>query len=126
MRSLYWQDTDELEQLLKETIVLTWKLYQEQNGSGPPDKLWNAVLSPNRTPTPEALQVISPYRGELFGIEHINGVLQEHKNKWWLENKGSLGGVTYFDKVIQVVNRPKSNPLMGLQYETRSKERIEV
>ena len=127
LRILYWQDTDELEQLLQDTIVADMetvsgtKLNPERH-----DHLWNAVLSPNRTPTPEALQVISPYRGELFGIEHINGVLQEHKNKWWLEHKGSLGGVTFFDKVIQVVNRPKSNPLWGWNADTRSKERIEV
>lgn len=127
LRILYWQDTDELERLLQDTIVADMETVSgNQLDPERPDKLWNAVLSPNRTPNPEALQVISPYRGELFGIEHINGVLQQHKNKWWLENKGSLGGITYFDKVIQVVNRPKSNSLWAWNDETRSKERIEV
>ncbi len=97
LRVLYWQDTNELEQLLQDTIVIDMETVSGNHlDPARPDKLWNAVLSPNRTPTPEALQVISPYRGELFGIEHINGVLQEHKNKWLLENKGSLGGVTLF------------------------------
>jgi exodeoxyribonuclease V alpha subunit len=127
LRVLYWQDTDELQKLLIETIVADMeKVSGRKLDPNRADKLWNEVLSPNLVPNPEALQVISPYRGELFGIEHINGVLQQHKNKWWLENKGALGGVTYFDKVIQVVNRPKSNPLWAWNDETRRNERIEV
>ncbi|MCA9996308.1 MAG: AAA family ATPase [Anaerolineales bacterium] len=127
LRILYWQTTDDLEQQLIETIVADMEeVSGETLNPERPDKLWDAVLSPNRTPQPEAVQVISPYRGELFGIEHINGVLQKHKNTWWLENKGLLGGVTYFDKVIQVVNRPKSNPLWAWNSETGKNERIEV
>lgn len=127
LRVIYWQDTDELEQLLVDLMISDMeKVSGAKLDPERPDKLWHAVLSPNHIPNPEALQVISPYRGELFGIEHINGVLQRHKNKWWLENKGALGGVTYFDKVIQVVNRPKSNPLWAWNDGTRSRERIEV
>jgi len=53
-------------------------------------------------------------------------ILQGHKNGWWLDNKGSLGGITYFDKVIQVLNRPKSNPVRAYNTQTRNVEKIEV
>lgn len=127
LRILYWRDASELEQLLKDTIVADMESVSGTKlDPSRPDQLWNAILSPNRTPCPEAMQVISPYRGELFGIEHLNGVLQSHKNKWWLENKGALGGITCYDKVIQIVNRPKSNPLWAWNHRERKKEKLEV
>jgi hypothetical protein len=127
LRVLFWQDTDELEQLLIDAMVFDM---EEISGSEfdpqRPDKLWNSVISPNKTPYPEAIQAISPYRGELFGIEHLNRVLQRHKNGRLLDTKGALGGVTFFDKVIQVVNRPKSDPLWAYNEQSGQKEKIEV
>jgi len=37
-----------------------------------------------------------------------------------------LGGITYFDKVIQFINRPKSNPYWAFNASKRIKERVEV
>jgi hypothetical protein len=92
-----------------------------------PYKLWDSAMKKGeKTAYPEASQVISPYRGELFGIERINLVLQNHKNKWWLENKGILGTVTYFDKVIQVINRPKSWPVRAYNTQTGQTEKVEI
>ena len=107
LRILYWETPERLEQILLETIVQDMeadtglKLDPEK-----PYDLWNAVLKKGNLDFPEAIQVISPYRGELFGTENINRVVQRHKGGWLLDKKGELGGITYFDKVIQKVNRP--------------------
>lgn len=131
LRALYWQTTDDLERLLVETIVADM---EQDTGlsfaSERPYDLWNAAMEDDdgdgRRYCPEASQVISPYRGELFGIEHINQVLQQHKNGRCLENKGSLGGVTFFDKVIQVINRPQSRPIKAYNTQSRENEWIQV
>jgi exodeoxyribonuclease V alpha subunit len=128
LRVLYWQTTDKLEQLVVDTIVADM---QQDTGlslePSSPYKLWDAAMKKeDGEQYPEATQVISPYRGELFGIEHINLILQRHKNGWWLDNKGALGGVTFFDKVIQIINRPQSRPIWAYNLQTRKSERIQV
>jgi exodeoxyribonuclease V alpha subunit len=128
LRVLYWATPEELEQLLINTIVAD--LEQDTGLAFDPDRpytLWDAAMkSEDQGQYPEATQVISPYRGELYGIEHINQVLQRHKNGRCLENKGALGGVTFFDKVIQVINRPRSRPIWAYNLQTRKRERIEI
>lgn len=116
LRVLFWQTPEELEQVLIETVVADMEA--DTKLSLDPEKpylLWNQALTRNGEPFPEASQVISPYRGNLHGIEHIDQVLQIHKNRWWVAEKGAIGGITVFDKVVQVRNRPKSNPISAQQ-----------
>lgn len=128
LRVLFWQNTDHLEQQLLETIVAdlehdTGTTFDPLN----PERLWNALLKPqNGTCVPERQQVISPYRGELFGVEHLNLVLQRHKNGKLLDKQGKFGGVTYFDKVIQVINRSRSNPIWAWNTTIRKSERTHI
>jgi exodeoxyribonuclease V alpha subunit len=127
LRALYWQTTDDLERTLIETIVADME--QDTGLSFDPERpyeLWKAALEDSERQDPEASQVISPYRGELFGIEHLNQVLQQHRNGWWLENKGAVGGITYYDKVIQVRNRTQSRPIKAYNTQTRKNEWIQV
>lgn len=70
-------------------------------------------------------QVISPYRGELFGTEHLNKVLQENINSKNVQ-KGPLGGITYFDKIIQFTNRAGLNSYWGYNNENKKNERVAV
>jgi RecD/TraA family predicted helicase len=70
-------------------------------------------------------QVISPYRGELFGTEHLNKILQENLNKQ-NASKGSLGGITYFDKIIQFTNRAGQNSYWGYNFDTKKNERVAI
>ena len=127
LRVLYWQTPEDLERLLLETIVSDM---EQETGLGfdpeKPHLLWKAALEDDEELRPEASQVISPYRGELFGIEHLNLVIQAHKNGWWVENKGTLGGVTFYDKVIQVVNRSQSRPIKAYNTQSRKNEWIKV
>ena len=127
LRILYWNTPDELEEILLDTIV---KDLENDSGKqldpNKPYEIWNSVFKKDNVDYPEALQIISPYRGELFGTENINKIIQRQKGGWLLDKKGQLGGITYFDKVIQIVNRPKSNPIWAYCCTTKKKEKIEV
>jgi exodeoxyribonuclease V alpha subunit len=70
-------------------------------------------------------QVISPYRGELFGTEHLNKILQENLNEQNAK-KGPLGGITYFDKVIQFTNRAGRNSYWAYNFDSKKNELVAV
>jgi len=126
LRVLYWRDPDELQATLLNAIIAdmerdTGITYDPQR----PYELWKAALKDrNGQQDAETFQVLSPYRGELYGVEHLNAVLQQHKNHWLLETKGHLGGITYFDKVIQVRNRTRSQPISA--YDAAGRKRVSV
>ena len=127
LRILYWNTPEDLEKVLLDTIVKDLETDSgKQLDPNKPYELWNSVFKKDGVDYPEALQIISPYRGELFGTENINKIIQRHKGGWLLDKKGQLGGITYFDKVIQIVNRPKSNPIRAYCCTTKKNEKIEV
>lgn len=128
LRVLYWQTTDELEKLLLDTIVADMEKETNQKlDPNRPANLWDAYFEArNPESKPERSQVISPYRGELFGIENLNKVIQRHKSDWMITNKGQLAGITYGDKVIQVRNRPQSDPAWAYNKNTKKNERLSV
>lgn len=126
LRVVYWKDPEELAQRLTDTLVAdmekdTGKTFEASR----PFDLWAAAFKQNGQMRPEYQQVISPYRSELFGIEHINKVLQKHARGRMLD-RGSLAGITLFDKVIQVINRTKSNPIDGFNPKMKKSEQLEV
>jgi len=43
-----------------------------------------------------------------------------------MDRRGTLGGITYFDKVIQFINRPKSNPYWAYNISKKKSEKVEV
>lgn len=128
LRVLYWDTPDVLEKILINTVVKDMEHDTGLKFDGKrPDHLWNTFFSVgDEAATPELSQVISPYRGELFGIENLNSVLQRHKNTWMLEKKGYLGGITYKDKVIQIRNRPQSNPIWAYNTISKKREKIQI
>ncbi len=65
------------------------------------------------------VQIITPYRSELFGTENINLKIQEHFNKYNLDKKGNLGGITYFDRIIQYRNRAGNNAYNAYDMSTK-------
>lgn len=137
LRILYWQTAQELETQILETIVQDMqedlKATNKEFDPNRRDQLWEQYwrnqsdqAQGNTQEHPERNQVISPYRGELFGVEHLNQLLQKDKNGWWLEHKGALGGITFKDKVIQIINRPASRPLWAYNTQTGKSERAQV
>lgn len=128
LRVIYWSDMDDLELKLINSVISDMEM--DTGVSFDVDRayeLWNAAFKDEGyKKRPEYMQVISPYRGEQFGIENLNKILQNRFNGKQLERIGELGGVTLNDKIIQVLNRPKSNPVKAYNTELRKPEKVEV
>ena len=90
----FWKTQAELEKSLLDVINKDLGILQ---------KSWQDIMNDN----PENIQVISPYRGEFYGTGSINLLMQKFFNRYG--SKKLLEGIGYYDKVIQVTNRPKSN-----------------
>lgn len=100
-----WEDEDALENRLIEFI----REDMEESGS---DNIMD-------------YQVISPYRGELFGTARLNEVLQKNLNGQNVR-KGRLATITYFDKVIQFTNRAGRNSYWGYNHESGKNDRVAI
>lgn len=117
LRVLYWSSQAELNDLLISQIEQDMRTDLERRpprGKSKPvedeDKPW-VLWSQAFDRRPDYLQIITPYRGEFFGTEEINRICQERLRKSLLSKVGAIDGITLFDKVIQVVNRPRSRPI---------------
>jgi hypothetical protein len=123
LRVIYWNGPDDLAEKVRRTIIsdLEQDTKKKLDPSHPYD-LWSAGFGDQ----PEKYQVISPYRGDQFGTEHLNGILQEAVRGRPIEHGRNVGGIALFDKVIQVINRPKSYPAYGYNLRTRKREKVEV
>lgn len=124
----FWKEQDNLEELLKMVMVNDMKKISGNDTDLSPDslnKLWQAVLKGEEpySQVPEKMQIISPYRGEFYGSESLNLLMQSTFNNKWA-TKFKLDGITIYDKVIQKINRPKSN--MASAYSFAEKANIEA
>ena len=131
LRVIYWKGLDDLKQKLIETII---KDLEADTGlkydPGDPFKIWAKAFKieyyrNNSKPEPDYMQIITPYRGEFFGVDSINLWIQETFNKY-ADEKGTINGISYFDKVIQYRNRTKSDPVKAYNMEEREEEEVEV
>ena len=123
LRVVYWTGPDDLASKLRDAIVADMERDTGQTlDPEHPYKLWRAAFDGQ----PEKYQVLSPYRGERFGTENLNVILQEAFRGRPVEHGRHLGGIAPFDKVIQVVNRPGSNPVPAYNLKSRRQERLEV
>ena len=111
----FWKTQDELENYLLTAIT------QDLNtSSADVVKLWGESMNDN----PEKIQVISPYRGEFYGTGSLNLFMQKTFNNYW--SKKLLDGIGYYDKVIQIKNRPQSDLAYAYSYSSKSTERAEI
>jgi len=138
LRVVYWNDAEKLSDLLVEEIV---KDMERDTGESfdpkAPYKLWGKACEGDgengyKRQRAEYNQVITPYRGELFGTEPLNVEIQKHikgiaKNEQPDFNR-CLDGVMMFDKVIQITNRSLSNrePVYGYDPTSKKVEKVEV
>lgn len=107
----FWETQDELEKTLIDVINNDLSILQ---------KSWFDVMKED----PEMIQVISPYRGEFYGTGSINLFMQKTFKSFGLTKL--LDGIGYSDKVIQIINRPKSNAAYAYNYNTRQAVRAEI
>ncbi|MGH8145563.1 MAG: AAA family ATPase [Rhodanobacteraceae bacterium] len=120
LRVEYWDD----EQALHECIIkaVTNDLRADGQEELEAGRVWDEAFKKNIN----CVQILSPVRGELFGTESINEAVQKLVSGKMLTRKGNVDGFTLFDKVIQVVNRPASNPLHGWDFDARQKCKQQV
>lgn len=118
---IYWDRPEELADVLISAIET-----RMTNGVGigqrQPYQVWREALGAD----PTAFQILTPYRGELYGVEALNDACQSRVSNFIIERIGTVDGVTLSDKVIQIRNRPKSNPIWGYDSTTKRKVRIEI
>jgi len=128
LRVIFWTGQDDLFAKLTETMV--GDMVSDTGNEFDPDRpfeIWNQASQGNDGQRhPENQQVLSPYRGEAFGIDSLNQLLQEHAQGNMLNRIGTLDGITLFDKVIQFRNRGLSNPLWAYSLEERATEPVEI
>lgn len=121
----FWTEQEELESLLTDVMVQDMQEYTDfdmLSGDVSFDKLWQQMIrDENGDSNTEVVQVISPYRGEYYGTDAINLLMQKTFNSHW--SKKQLDGIGYFDKVIQFKNRPQSDPAYAYNDSTRRNEK---
>lgn len=116
---IYWSDPEELQRTLIDTI--TRDLRTDEMSEESAARVRGNTLKDNVN----CMQILSPVRGELHGTDAINLTVQKFKSDYWLK-KGAVDGITLFDKVIQIVNRPASKPLWGFDFKARGRVKVEV
>lgn len=114
---IFWDEPEHLATTLIEAVEA--KMSGEVDDR-PPYKIWQEALDDD----PTAFQILTPHRGEMHGVEAINEACQAHKAEFVISRVGCIDGITLFDKVIQVRNRPKSDPIWA--YKAASREKLEV
>lgn len=123
LRVLYWQEPEDLAALLINRLTADMAEDTNEDASSLPfHELWMKAYNWK----PEYAQVLSPYRGELYGIEALNQVIQQKKSSELIKRKGAVDGITLFDKVIQIRNRTTSDPIYGYDFKTKRIERCDV
>ena len=122
----FWKEQADLETVLRDVLTKDMETMTDMRDYSGPDKLWQqAIRREDGTSNPDAIQIISPYRGEFYGTNALNIWMQNNFNPYW-SHRYHLDGISYFDKVIQFRNRPKSDMAYAYNQETRAVEQHEV
>jgi ATP-dependent exoDNAse (exonuclease V) alpha subunit len=106
LRIITWQDANELEKKLSNVI----KFDYEADSA-------NDLMQH---------QIISPYRGELYGTENLNSVIQNSMNLENFQRFGSISGITVSDKIIQTINRAKTKAYHSYDNINRATSHVDV
>jgi exodeoxyribonuclease V alpha subunit len=132
LRVTYWNTPEALAKLIETQMVSDIEADSKLTfDSEKPYEAWGKACEDKKgVKRPEYLQVISPYRGELFGTDHLNTVIQKLLQPYARKTPGqsvrALDGIMLSDKVIQIRNRTKSDPIWAYNFDTRQNEAIQV
>lgn len=130
LRVVFWTGQQDLQKKLIDTITADMEADTGKKANPErPYELWDEafkVPGEQYLKRAEYAQVISPYRGDVFGTENLNTTLQRQLRGKLLERIGTIDGITLFDKVMQIRNRGRSNTLYAYNIGTRKGEPIEV
>ncbi len=125
LRVLYWRGGDDLRhQLVGQLMADIGTDTGADLNPARPWEFWRGAFKDNKRP--DLYQVLTPYRGEEFGTESLNQTLQETVHQRSAGELRAIDGIALNDKVMQVVNRPPSNPIWAYCWSTRKSDRVEV
>lgn len=127
---VYWNGPEELADKLIEKVISDMQTdTNEEFNPERPFELWNkaSCKGESKLRRTDYLQIITPYRSELFGTDYLNSSIQHHIHAISNNSDGrELEGIRLFDKVIQIKNRTKSNPIYGYNINTRKPQQVDV
>ncbi len=132
LRVSYWNKPEELEKLIESQLISDIETDSEISfDANKPYEAWGKACEDEKgIKHPEHFQIISPYRGDLFGTDHLNTViqmlLQPNARKAPGQSGRALDGIMLYDKVIQIRNRSKSDPLWAYNFDSRQNEAIQI
>ena len=132
LRVIYWKDPEHLSKVLETQLIADVEQDSKRkfDRDKPYDAWGKACDDGEGRHRPDYLQIISPYRGELFGTDHLNTVIQKLLQPYARRAPGelqrALNGIMLFDKVIQIRNRPKSDPAWAFNLQSKIVEPVEV
>ena len=126
----FWDTEKELNDLMFNTLIKdlqeeTGLPYDEEKSWELLGKVFQDIENP-KVKRANKFQVISPYRSELFGTDALNTFFQSKLNKTKFDIQQFVDGICIYDKVIQIRNRPKSNPIFAYLTSSKSNERINI
>jgi len=117
---VYWNSADDLVASLVTDLVA--ELPEADEGSEY-YKRWRKEVLEN---DPGRLQILTPHRGELHGVESLNVELQHVLTNDLMDRVGALDGITLNDKVIQITNRTGRKRIWSYNSSDRKAEKIEL
>ncbi len=116
---IFWQQPEHLATTLIEAVEAGMNGASEDKE---PYEIWRDALVDD----PTAFQILTPHRGELHGVDALNEACQKRRADFVMSRVGCVDGVTLFDKVIQIRNRPRSNPIWAYRRASRENLQIEI
>ena len=111
MEVIFWDDQSDLHCKIHEKVnsLLKEKTPSTRKNTLSIDNLLDIQIGSDRKPRSETFsinyfQILSPYRGEYYGTNALNNMMQAEYRKQYISSYGFMEGFTTADKVIQVIN----------------------
>lgn len=117
---VYWNSADDLVTSVVSDLV---SVLPRDEADAPIYKLWRNEIIRN---SPERLQVLTPHRGELHGVEALNTELQSILTNDLIDRVGAVDGITLNDKVIQIQNRTSRRGLWAFDFALGKARQVEL
>lgn len=117
---VYWNDAEDLNTSLISGLEAA---LGDKPNDVPVYKLWRSEIMGGN---PERLQVLTPHRGELHGVEALNAELQSYLTNDLMDRVGAIDGITLNDKVIQIRNRTSSRGIWAYDFDQKKSRQVEL
>lgn len=117
---VYWNASDDLVSSLIADLTAALPANDDDQ---PLYKVWRKEVMLNK---PERLQVLTPHRGEMHGVDALNVELQSVLTNDLMDRIGAIDGITLNDKVIQIQNRTSRRGLWAYDFDQKKSRKVEL